>query len=95
MRSSHLHASYKQKRKQSVLDYVFKDVCIENSFGKKKKIALEDRTVSLSEAKTRFIFTVQYSKDNDSVQGKGQAGLLRGQCKIFSSPVLVFCIPFL
>lgn len=94
MRSSHSHASYKQKHKQSVLDYVFKDVCIENSSGK-KKIALEDRTVSLTEAKTRFIFTVQYSKDNDSVQGKGQAGLLRGQCKIFSSPVLAFCIPFL
>ena len=60
-----------------------------------RKYLWKTGTVSLSEAKTRFIFTVQYNQDKDSVQGKGQAGLLRGQCKKFSSPVLVFGIPFL
>ena len=59
------------------LDYLFKNVCAENSTGRQKHhLSLKPRT---------GLFTVQGNSDNDSGQGKAQAGLLRRQCNKFSS----------
>jgi len=69
-----------------VLDCLFKDACVENSLRRQTLYLSLSLSLSFSGAKRRF--SVQYNKDNDSVQGKGQADLLRGYYKRFSFPNL-------
>lgn len=62
-----LHALQAEALVDFVLDYLFKDVCIATSFGRKREcLPLEQR---------ESFFTVQYNNDNVSFHEKGQTRL--------------------
>lgn len=69
-----------------VLDYVFKDACVENSLRRQKRhLSLEPKA---------GLITVQYNKDNDCPRQRS-GSLLREHHKRFSFPNVVWGVPFI